>query len=169
MCSFCSLDETILYILRDCKIAKKHLDFYLNQIQHIHSFSLHSDLLTWLQENCFVDVDLNRFLPWRIFFPIACWQIWLLKIAKQFSTPLNHWTSDLNPSRIQNIATEYYLFGTELSSKELTQNIPIFITWSSSLPSSPHIPNSTIMTLPLQTLVMVILVEFLEIFMDSES
>lgn len=48
LCSFCSLDETILYILRDCKIAKKHLDFYLNQIQHIHSFSLHSDPLTWL-------------------------------------------------------------------------------------------------------------------------
>ena len=77
-CPRCNNMETTIHILRDCPWAKEVWD----QSPGILPLSFfHMPLQAWLRSNATADsVILHQQLPWKIYFPFLCWNLWLPKM-----------------------------------------------------------------------------------------
>ena len=82
-CPWCHYLETTIHILRDCPWARE----VWSQSPGILPLSFfHQTLQEWLQHNATtVDVVLPHQLPWRIYFPFLCWNLWLSRNDRIFN------------------------------------------------------------------------------------
>ena len=134
-CPRCHSLEMTIHILRDCPWAKE---------AWIHSPGLlplaffHMPSQAWLRSNAIGDAVMSPTqLPWWIYFPFLCWNLWLARNYCIFNNQSRSQQGIVHSSI--NAATEYYFLAGPVHHSRV--KIPQFIRWQ--FPPNPFIKLNT--------------------------
>ena len=120
--------ETTIHILRDCPWAKE-IWSQSPRILPLSFFRL--SLQDWLRSNATQNiVILPQQIPWSVYFPFTCWNIWLARNERTFKGQSRSQHS-LIYSSMQATTEFYYLAGT---ARRAQVRLPWLIRWH----VSPH-------------------------------
>ena len=119
----CHSLEMTIHILRDCPWSK---EVWTQSPGLLPLAFFQMPLQAWLCSNATGDaIILPNQLPWRIYFPFLCWNLWLARNDRIFNAQSRSQHGIVHSS--MNAATEYYfLVGPVYLSQA---KIPHFVRW----------------------------------------
>ena len=134
-CPQCHSLETTIHILRDCPWAKES---WTHSPSILPLAFFHMPLQAWLRSNATGDAVMSPTqLPWRIYFPFLCWNLWLARNDRIFNNQSRSQQGFVHSS--VNAATEYYFLVGPVHHSRV--KIPQFIQWQ--FPPNPFIKLNT--------------------------
>ena len=125
-CHRCHSLETTIHILRDCPWAK---EAWTHSPGILPLTFFHMPLQAWLRSNATGDVVmLPTQLPWRVYFPFLCWNLWLVRNDHIFNNQSRSLPGLVHSS--VNAATEYHFLASPVHHNHI--KFPQFIRWQFS-------------------------------------
>ena len=134
-CPRCHSLETIIHILWDCPWAK---EAWTHSPSILPLAFFHMPLQAWLRSNATGNAVMSPTqLPWRVYFPFLCWNLWLVRNDRIFNNQSRSQQGLVHSS--MNAATEYHFLAGPMHHSHV--KTPQFIRWQ--FPPDPFIKLNT--------------------------